>query len=128
MPGALGAACEREASRGRRGSLAYLVQLVPRVLQARPCTAPMHSLSLGHRDPPGPQGPQGRMVPPEGTVNRGIPVKMADLATLGRRASRGPQETWAPRVRRGILVLGQEDPQDPKGLQDHQDPHSDLTS
>lgn len=88
----------------------------------------MHSLSPGHRAPRAPQGHQGRMAPPEGTVSRVILGKTENLVTLGHRASREPQETWASRVRRGILELEPEDPQDPEGLQGHQDPLSDLTS
>lgn len=88
----------------------------------------MRNLSLVRRDPRDLQGRQGRMVPQEGTVSRETRGKMASRVTLGRRASRGPQETWAPRGRREILGLGREDPQDPKGLRGHQDPPSDTTS
>lgn len=88
----------------------------------------MHNLSLGRRDPRDLQGHQGRMVPQEEMVSRETRGKMESLVTLGHRASQGPQEMWAPRGRREILGLGQEDPQDPKGLRGHQDPRSDMTS
>lgn len=98
------------------------------VPQAPRCRALVHGLSLGRRAPLDPQGHQERTAPPEGMVSQGIPGKTESPVTLGHRASQEPQETWAPRGRRGILGSGHEDPQDPKGLQGHQDPPSDTTS
>lgn len=111
--------------RSPQGAFGALGEAWKRVLQ---CRVPMHGLYPGRRAPLAPWALRGRMVPPEGTVSRGIPVKMGDRATLGRRASLEPRETRAPRARRGTLGLGQEDPQDPKGLQGRQDPPSDVTS
>lgn len=88
----------------------------------------MHGLSLGHRGPLDSRGYQGRMVPPEGMGSPATLGKTENLVTLDHRASREPQETWVPRVRRGILGLGPEDPQDPKGPQGHQDLPSGMTS
>lgn len=98
------------------------------VSQAQWCRVLMHGLSLGHRDPLDPQGHQGRMAPLEEMVSQATLGKMENPVTLGLRASRERKETWAPKVRRGILGLVQEDPQDPKGLRGHQDPPSDTTS
>lgn len=104
---------------------AYLAQLGPRVLPAQWYRALMYNLSLEHKDPRDLRGRQGRMVLQEGTVNRVTLVKMGNRVTLGLKAFQGPQETWAPRVRRETLVLGLEDLRDPQG---HQDPPPDRTS
>lgn len=85
----------------------------------------MHNLSLEHKDPQDLRDHQGRMALQEGTVNRVTLVKMGGRVTLGLKAFQGPQETWAPRVRREILVSEHEDLQD---LQGHQDPPSDRTN
>lgn len=104
---------------------AYLAQLGPRVLPVQWYRAPAYNLSLEHKDPRDLRGHQGRMVFQEGMVNRVTLAKTGDRVTLDPKAFQGPQETWALRVRREILVLGLEDLQD---LQGHQDPPSDRTS
>lgn len=100
-------------------------QLGPRVLPVQWYTAPTHNLSLEHKDPQDLRGHQGRMAFQEGMVNQATLVKTGDQVTLDLQASQGPQETWALRVRREILVLDLEDLQDLRG---HQDPPSDRTS
>lgn len=104
---------------------AHLAQLGPRVLLVQRYRAPAHNLSLEHKDPRDLRGHQGRMASREGMVNQATLVKTGGRVTLDLKASRGPQEMWALRVRREILVLGLEDLQD---LRDHQDPPSDRTS
>lgn len=104
---------------------AYQAQLGPRVLQAQWYIIPVHNLPLEHKDLQDLRGHQERMELQEGTVNRVTLVKMEGRVTLGLKASQEPQEKWAPRVRREILVLEFEDLQD---LQGHQDPPSDRTS
>lgn len=122
---------QREARRGRRGSRepgACLAQPGLRVPQAQRFRDRRHCQFRGHRGRLGLQVRQGRMVPQEGTVSRATLVKMENPVKLGPKASPGPQETWAPRVRRGTLGSGQEDPQGLRGLRGHQDPPSDTTS
>lgn len=131
MSRALGVPWQREARRGRRGSRepeACLAQLGLRVPRARRFRAQRRCQFRGHRGRLGLQVRQGRMVPQEETVSRATLVKMENPVKLGPKASRGPQEMWAPRVRRGTLGSGQEDPQGPRGLRGHQDPPLDTTS
>lgn len=104
---------------------ARLAQLGPRVLQARWYRAPVYNLSREHKDPRDLRGHRGRMARQEGMASRVTPVKTGDRVTLDLKAFQGPQVTWAPRVRREILVWGLEDLQDLQGLQD---PPSDRTS
>lgn len=104
---------------------AHLAQLGPRVLPVQWSRAPTHNLSLEHKDPRDLRGHQGRMALQEGMVNRVTLVKMGDRVTLDLKAFQGPQEMWALRARREILVLG---PEDLQGLRGHQDPPSDKTS
>lgn len=104
---------------------AHLAQLGPRVLPVQWYRAPVCNLSLEHKDPRDLRGLQGGMVSREGMVNRATLVKTGDRVTPDLKAFQGPQETWALRVRREILVL---DPEDLQGHQGHQDPPSDRTS